>query len=307
MTSVSVVILNWNGWQDTLECLKSMEKLVLPNISLETIIVDNASTNNSIKEINTYIRTKSHISLVENSTNLGFAAGNNVGIKKAFNSGANYILILNNDTIVDKNLIKVLVAFMEENPKAGAASPKMYFAKGFEFHKDRYKKDDLGKVIWYAGGDFDWNNVYGSNHGVDEVDSGQFNEPQETTFGSGACLFLRGSVVQKVGMFDERYFLYLEDTDLCMRIRNAGFKIYMVPSAHLWHKVSQSSSIGSNLNDYFITRNRLLFGATYATLRANIALFRESIRFLFSGRLWQKKGVQDYYLRKFGRGSWKTA
>jgi GT2 family glycosyltransferase len=172
--------------------------------------------------------------------------------------------------------------------------------------KNRYKKSDLGKVIWYAGGDIDWNNVYGVNRGVDEVDHGQFDAPTQTTFGSGACLFIRTSVLQKVGLFDERYFLYLEDTDLCMRIRRAGFNVYYVPSAYLWHKVSQSSSIGSQLNDYFITRNRLIFGARYATLRANVALFRESITFLFSGRPWQKKGVVDYYTHRFGKGSWNT-
>lgn len=306
MKHVSVVILNWNGWVDTIECLKTLEKVVLSHISLQILIVDNASTNDSIKEIDSYIRNKPQISLIKNNTNLGFAGGNNVGIKKALELKADYIMVLNNDTLVDKNLIKALVDFMEDHPEAGAVSPKMYFAEGFEFHKTRYSKNELGKVIWYAGGDIDWNNVYGVNHGVDEVDTGQFNEPRETTFASGACLFLRSSVVRAVGMFDERYFLYLEDTDLCMRIRRAGFSIYFVPDGFLWHKVSQSSSIGSNLNDYFITRNRLLFGVTYATLRANIALFRESIRFLMSGRMWQKKGARDYYFRKFGNGSWKT-
>lgn len=306
MPRVFVVILNWNGWKDTIACLKSMEKLSKSNFSLQILVVDNGSTNDSVEKISQYASKHSEILLIKNKVNLGFAGGNNVGIKKANELDADYIMILNNDVIVDKNMVVTLTNFMENNTKVGAASPKMYFAKGFEFNKNRYTKSQLGKVIWYAGGDIDWNNIYGSNHGVDEVDTGQFNVSSETAFGSGACLFLRSSVTKMVGMFDERYFLYLEDADLCMRIKQAGYEIFFVSDAVLWHKVSQSSSIGSNLNDYFITRNRLLFGATYATLRANIALFRESIRFLISGRLWQKRGVQDYYLRKFGKGSWKT-
>jgi GT2 family glycosyltransferase len=308
MLSVSVVILNWNGWKDTIECLKSLSKIRKNKISLQIIVVDNASTNDSVQKISEFVKKNDQqVNFLENTSNLGFAGGNNVGIKKALEENADYIMVLNNDTLLDEDMVTHLVSFMEDHPEVGAASPKMYFAKGYEYHKDRYTTKDMGNVIWYAGGDIDWNNVYGSNHGVDEIDNGQFEDPTETTFASGACLFLRSSVLTKVGLFDEKYFLYLEDTDLCMKIQRAGYKIYMVPNAKLWHKVSQSSGIGSHLNDYFITRNRLLFGSRYATLRANIALFRESIRFMTSGRVWQKKGAQDFYLRKFGKGSWRTA
>lgn len=305
MTKVSIVIVNWNGWKDTVECLKSIESLSLPrNIELDVIIVDNGSTNDSVSQIKKHL--KKNVELLEANMNLGFAGGNNKGIERALQNKSDYVMILNNDTILDQKIVTELVTCMEKYPDAGALSPKMYFAKGFEFHKDRYTKNDLGKVIWYAGGDIDWKNVYGSNHGVDEVDNGQFSTVTETSFGSGACLFLRVSALKKVGVFDEKYFLYLEDTDLSLRLREAGYKIYMVPTAVLWHKVSQSSAIGSQLNDYFITRNRLLFASKYANLRANIALFRESIRFLTTGREWQKKGVMDFYVRKLGKGSWKN-
>lgn len=303
MTSVAIVILNWNGWKDTVECLKSINDLNTKNYKLQIIVVDNGSTDESLKELSK-IKNK-NLEIIETGKNLGFAGGNNVGIKKALEDKYDYIMVLNNDTILEPNMLVNLVSKMEEHPEIGASSPKMYFAKGFEFHKDKYKASELGNVIWYAGGDIDWNNVYGSNHGVDEVDKGQFDNDQETTFASGACLFLKAESLKKAGVFDEKYFLYLEDTDLCMRIRRAGFKIYLIPSSVLWHKVSQSSGIGSNLNDYFITRNRLLFASQYANLRANIALFRESIRFLYNGRLWQKRGVIDFYTHKFGKGSWE--
>ena len=97
----------------------------------------------------------------------------------------------------------------------------------------------------------------------------------------------------------------MEDSDLSERIKKAGFKVMYSPRGRLWHKVSQGSGIGSELNDYFITRNRMLFGMTYAKLRTKFALFRESIKLLLIGRKWQKIGIRDYYLGKFGKGSWK--
>jgi len=98
--------------------------------------------------------------------------------------------------------------------------------------------------------------------------------------------------------------MYYEDIDLSMRIKKAGFEVLYIPSANVWHKVAQSSGIGSGLNDYFITRNRLLFGMRYAKLRTRFALYRESLRFLLSGRVWQRKGVLDFYLGRLGKGSW---
>ena len=103
---------------------------------------------------------------------------------------------------------------------------------------------------------------------------------------------------------DEKFFLYYEDSDFCERIRRRGYSIIYSPKAILWHKVAQSSKIGSDLNDYYIHRNRLLFGIRYAPMHAKLALLKESVRFLFFGRPWQKKGVRDFYLGKLGRESW---
>lgn len=301
MIKVAVVILNWNRKSDTLECIRSVHELRTMNYQLITIVVDNNSKDGSVEEF----RKQKNITLVTNRDNLGYTGGNNEGIKKAIELGADFIMVLNNDTILDKHLVKELLEVAKNKKDAGIFTPKIYFAKSFEFHKDRYERNELGKVIWAAGGKIDWDNVYGINRGVDEVDTGQYDRVEEVDFGSGACLFVKREVFEKVGIFDNRYFMYYEDTDLCEKAKKSGFKTVYVPTAKLWHKVAQSSGIGSGLNDYYISRNRLLFGTLFAPFRTRFALLRESFRLYLTGREWQKKGVIDFYTSNFGKGSWK--
>lgn len=304
MRKVTIVILNWNGWKDTVECLKSVQKARRSTFALSILVVDNGSTNDSVKQIK---KVKSRmVKVIETGRNLGFAGGNNVGITHALSDGADYVVILNNDTYVHKDCLKELVNYADENPKVGVVSPKIYFAAGHEFHKSRYKRSDMGNVIWCAGGMIDWNNIYGSNIGVDEVDNGQFEHTREIDFATGTCVLYRTNMLKEIGVFDERYFLYWEDVDLSVRAREAGWKVMYIASSKLWHKVSQSSGSGSKLNDYFTTRNRLLFGMTYASFRARFALFRESIKLLFIGRSGQKQGIRDYMAQNLGKGSWKN-
>jgi len=305
MLNVSIVVLNWNGGKDTIECLQSLEKLSTKGFTLSILLVDNGSSIKSIRAIKEYISgCKKKIKLIENGKNLGFTGGNNIGMKHAIKDGADYIMLLNNDTLVDKDLIKGLIDTFKLFEHVGMVSPKIYFAKGYEFKK-QYTKNELGKVIWYAGGNMDWENIYGSNNGVDEVDKGQFDKVAETDFATGACSFINVKALKETGYFDEKYFMYLEDADLSQRMKKKGWKVLYSPKGFLWHRVAQSSGIGSNLNDYFITRNRLLFGLRYAKLRTKIALIKESVKFLLKGRKWQKIGVRDFYLKRFGKGSWK--
>lgn len=304
MPKVFIVVLNWNGLSDTLDCLNSVRKVHVSGYQLNTVVVDNASTDGSVEQLKRNTQDKKFTLLV-NEINLGFVGGNNIGIKYALKHGADFVMILNNDTIVDKDLIISFIKAAKLHNEVGIFSPKIYFAKGFEFHKKRYSPNELGKVIWYAGGKIDWGNVYGGNMGVDEVDKGQFDQETEIDFATGACMFVRAEVFKKIGGFDEKYFAYLEDADLSLRARRSGYKILFVPTAVLWHKVSQSSGIGSDLNDYFITRNRLTFGMKYAPIRSKLALIKESLLFAQIGRPWQIKGATDFYLRKFGKGSWK--
>jgi GT2 family glycosyltransferase len=217
------------------------------------------------------------------------------------------VVILNNDTTVDPELFMSLCKQLEEKEDTVATVPKIYFSIGQEFHKDRYGKKDLGKVLWYAGGKMDWKNLVGYHVGVDEVDNGQFDTVSETEFATGACVMIKMKVLEKSGVFDERYFLYYEDNDLCMRLKKYG-RILFVPDAVVWHdNAGSTGGSGSALQDYFISRNRLLFGMKYAPIRTKIALVKESLRHLVYGREWQKKGIRDFYLRKFGKGSYPLA
>lgn len=300
MIQVSIIVLNWNRKEDAAECLKSVRHLRITDFQLSIIVVDNGSTDGSIE----FLKKKfPKVEFIEAGENLGFAAGNNTGVKRAIEKGADFIMLLNNDTVVEEKLLACFVEAANRYKDAGVLSPMIYFSPGYEYHKSRYSKTELGKVVWYAGGVIDWDNVLASNYGVDDTDIGQYEAEREIDFATGACMFIRREVIEKVGMFNEKYYLYLEDADLSRRVIAAGWKILFIPQAKIWHKVSQSSGIGSELNDYYITRNRLLFGLKYAPLRSKIALIKESLKLLSSGRLWQRKGVADFYKGKFGKGS----
>ena len=298
---VAVIILSWNRKDDTIETIRSLVKCKTKGFRLEILVVDNGSADDSVEAIRK-LKIK-NLKLKINKSNLGFAEGNNIGMRDALKRGFDYIALLNDDTSVDVNLVKNIIVEHKNHPDAGAISPKIYFAKGFEYHK-KYTDSELGKVIWYAGGDIDWNNIYGSNHGVDVVDHGQFDKVRETDFATGCFVMYKANVLKEVGLYDKRFFAYMEDADHAQRIKKAGYKVLYSGKGWLWHKVSQSSGIGSELNDYFLTRNRMIFGMRYASLRTKFALLRESIKLLLSGRKWQKIGIKDYYLGNLGKGSW---
>jgi GT2 family glycosyltransferase len=303
MPKVFVSIINFNGEKDTLMCLDSLDNLSIKNFELNVVVVDNASKK-IFKTDRKYNNFK--LETVRNEENLGFSGGQNLGIKYALAHSADYVLVLNNDVVLDKNLIAELLDTFQKQEKCGIVSPKIYFAKGYEYHKDRYSKEDLGKVIWYAGGEMDWKNVIAFHLGVDEVDKGQFEEEKQITFASGCCMLIKKDVFNSVGFFDEKYFLYYEDNDLSQRAKRAGFEIYFQPKAFLWHlNAGSAGGSGSSLQDYYITRNRLIFGMKYTPPRTKLALVRESIKLFFAGRKSQKLGVKDYYLHNFGLGGYK--
>lgn len=293
MIRVAIVVLSYNGLENTLECLDSLKRIDKKGFNTEIIVVDNASTDGSAGALS---KVKD-IHLINNLTNLGFCGGNNIGIKEALKREASHILVLNNDVIVKEDFLSKLLKI-----KADIVSPKIYFAPGFEFHKNRYKKEDLGKVIWYAGAKIDWQNIIGVHIGVDEVDRGQFSKSRQIDLATGACMLVKREVFEKIGYFDEKYFLYLEDMDLCIRAKKARFKIFFQPQAIIWHKNAKSTGgSGSSLQDYFITRNRLLFAVKYAKLRTKIAVFRQ-IAGQFQNTI-KRKALIDFLKFNFGRGS----
>lgn len=312
MKKVFLIILNWNGWEMTLDCLKSLQDIKCDSFEMEIVVVDNGSTDDSISKIKNHpagggTKIKTNIKdfkFILNSANLGFAEGNNVGIKYALENGADYVCLLNNDTRVDPDFLKELIKTGESDEKIGLVGGKIYFEKGYEFHGDRHKEKEKGKIIWYAGGLIDWNNVYTTHRGVDEIDSGQFEVEVETDYVNGCLAFIKKEVFEKIGLFDKKYFLYFEDADLSIRAKKAGFKLFYCPASKIWHLNSGSSASGSGLHDYFITRNRMLFGMKFAPFRSKLALIKESLKLLTTGRKWQKTGIKDFYLGRFDKGSW---
>lgn len=294
---IAAIIVNWNGKKDSLCCLESLQKINLLGNRLTVIVVDNGSTDDSVSAIR---RACPDVTVIETGENLGFTGGNNVGIKKALDLGAEVIWLLNNDTIVDKNVLSFAKVF--EDSTVGACGSKIYFAAGHEFHHDRYKNSERGKVLWYAGGLVDWDNVYASHRGVDEVDHGQYDTNTDTQFITGCSFIVRSDVIRKIGMLNDRYYLYLEDLDWSLRIQKAGYKTVYVSSSVIWHvNAGSSGRPGNPLQNYYLTRNRLFLGMKYAPFRTKVALIREGIRFLISGSPTQRKAVLDFMMGRLGK------
>lgn len=293
---ISIIIVNWQGKLDTVECLSSLQKMYKFDHQVDVVVVDNDSKDNS----KIYIR-KAHpwVKLVYTKENLGFSGGNNYGINIAMEQKPDYIWLLNNDTIVEKNSLSLVKAF--NDPHVGIAGSKIYFYAGREFHRSRYQKKDQGRVIWYAGGLIDWNNMYAQHRGVDKVDQGKFDNPGQTDFVTGCSMMIKRKVIETVGLLDEKFYLYFEDLDYCLRAKSAGYKILYQPSSLVWHKNAGSTSKpGNQLHDYYLLRNRLLIGARYASWRTKIALLRESVNFLLFGTNIKKRAILDALMGNFG-------
>ena len=236
---VSIISINYNQAEVTCEMLSSLQKLTYPNV--EIIVIDNGSPTDP-----TQIITSSFpdIKYIRSNHNLGFAGGNNLGIK---NSTGDYIMFLNNDTEVDPGFLEPLVQLFESNPYAGLASSKILY----------HNSDD---VIQYAGST-SINPFTGRNKriGFMEKDSGQYESIRETDLGHGAAMMVPRKVIDKIGVMPEFFFLYYEEVDWCESIKRAGYKIYFVPQSKVYHKESMSVGKNSALKTYYLTRNRLLF------------------------------------------------
>lgn len=305
MTSIAAVVLNWNKPELTIDSIESILKADQAGFKLKIYLVDNGSSDNSIDLFQKKYQTHPQVEIVTTHSNLGFVGGNNFILKRLIKSDFSHFLLVNNDIIVDQSFLKELVKNVS---KYQLLSPKIYFAPGYEFHANRYSKKERGHVIWFAGGQFDWNNIYGSHIGVDEVDHGQHDQINDRVdFLTGCCLLINRQVIEKIGYLDEKFFMYLEDADFCQRAKLNSFKMAYIPSSKIWHINSGSSKSGGDLHNYFLTRNRLLFGFRYASFRTKLALIKESILQLLNPSIskWQKTGIKDFYFQKFNKGSWQ--
>lgn len=210
------------------------------------------------------------------SENKGYAHGVNVALVHALRDGYTKFLVVNSDIIFDSQAISQVLHALETAPKT-IIGGKIYYAPGYEYHKDRYTKAQLGKVLWYAGGKIDWDHVITRHVGVDEVDGTEYSTPTTTEFVTGCLMAFDKAVVDEVGFWDEAYFLYYEDSDFCMRGAQAGVPLRYEPSIIIWHKNAQSTGgAGSSIHEKYQNKNRLTFGLKYAPLKTKLHLLKNA-------------------------------
>ena len=292
----AVVLVNYKGWADTIVCVNSIKKCKdAPHI----IVVDNGSPDDSVSQLQ---KTFPDLDLIASPTNLGFSAGNNLGIKRALRKGAQVVYILNNDTEVDPNLF--FRAYRYVNGKSRISGGKIYYAKGYEYHANQKGK---GNILWYAGGHFDWDSVIAKHVGVDEIDQGQHNTVKPVDFITGCFMAVPRQIFSKIGFLDEPFFLYLEDSDYCLRAKRAGIEVLYHPKLVIYHRNSSSTVAGSPLVDYYLTRNRFFIGRRYGSPRLMFALLREALtrnwaspirRAAFIDFLTGRMGNRNNYINK---------
>ena len=231
---IVAVVLSWNGREDTLACLASLD-------GVETVVVDNGSADGSPEAI---AERFPEVELIRAQVNLGFAAGNNVGIRRALDRGADWVVLVNNDATAAPDLVDALVAAAARHPDAGLLAGKVYV-------------DEPPDVLWFAGGNFEPRLGYsGRVRGAGKRDDGVYDEEIDVDWGTGALLAVSREAIDRAGLLDEELFAYLEDVDWCLRIRDAGLRVVFVPSARAWHRVSASTGgAASTTSTYYHCRN----------------------------------------------------
>lgn len=206
--------------------------------------------------------------------NKGYAHGVNIDIKKAVADKAAQFAVINNDVEVAPDFVAATKKSIIDHP-ASLIGGKIYYGAGYEYHQDRYAKADLGHVIWYAGGICDWKNAVTMHRGVDEVDKGQFDKLEPTEFITGCLTCFDAGVIDKIGLWDESYFMYYEDADYCERAKRHGVPLFYDPSIVIWHKNAASTGgSGSSLHTKYQRKNHVIFGLRYAPLRTKIHLVK---------------------------------
>ena len=307
LSKVSIVILNWNGWKDTIECLECIFRIKYPNY--QVIVVDNGSDNDSFERIKAWAEGRQEVLtpepthplyplshppvqkpipyieydrntaeagglperekllsdklpksiphpmiLIETGENLGFAGGNNVGIKYVMKKGGcDYILLLNNDTVVEDDFLEPLLESANENPKVGVVGGKInYFSNP--------------NRIWFAGGKFSLCKAKAYHIGVNKLDDGKYRGERRTTFVTGCLMLINIKVLQTIGLIDENYFLYFEDLDFCYRAIKFGWQLKVNLSSKIFHKVGKSQRYNEDISAvevYYSTKSRLYFAYKY--------------------------------------------
>jgi GT2 family glycosyltransferase len=287
-----IILLNWNGLRDTVECIESCARLTYPRFRI--VVIDNGSTDGSASVVH---RRFPDVEVIETGCNLGFAGGNNVGIRHALENGAGFIWLLNNDTVVEPDALSALVAVMEGDRTAGMAGSKIrYF-------------DDRDR-LWYAGAFLDGRVPYRCGHrGLNEEDLGQYDDAGETGYVTGCSLLVRRELIEQIGLLDEGLFLYFEDTDWGSRARLSGWKLLYAPRSLVFHKASATmGGMEAPRMRYYLARNLLyfvrknypdaLFRAFCFDLAQNVVVMAKKGR--LSAACWALRGMVDFLLGSTG-------
>lgn len=231
--SVYIVLLNWNGWRDTLGCMSSLRGLKYRK--WHAVIVDNGSTDDSVEHLK---ETCQEATLIETHRNLGFAAGNNVGIRFALGKRADYVFVLNNDTTVFPDTIAQLVEFAENHPQAAMMGPKIERRNPQREWPIRRKLDLITQICTFSA----LRRIITRIPFLREIFYCTGGNPAVVEFLSGSALFFRAATFEKAGLFDENTFLDFEELIMAEKVRSAGSSVYFVPKAAIWHKGSASGS-----------------------------------------------------------------
>jgi len=258
-----VVIINFNNVEDTLECLESCIKSGIGKNRI--LLVDNNSSGSVIQNIKNILPW---LNILELPENLGYAGGVNAGLKEALKRGYGYSFILNNDIVLDANTLPQLISVLEKDSQIGICSPQniVYGTAN----------------ICFAGG------YYDHKKGLTLHNTQHLAGPSEVDFLTGSAMLIRNSMLEKTGLFDEQYFLYFEDADFCMKVRQNGFKCVITPKSEVRHKVSKTAALNPFIY-YYCQRNRLQFFARYG-LKKYIVLFlyhffADNLRLIIKGLL----------------------
>ena len=293
---IYIILLNWNNEEDTIECIESLKKINYNNYKI--IVIDNGSEEKSVQKIE---KKYSDLCIIKNRSNLGFAGGNNVGIKYAIDNDVDYVLLINNDTIVEENFLTELVVVGDADEKNGLLGSKIYF------HSEKNR-------IWSAGGKVNWLKNKGTHIGLDEIDEGQYDKIKEVDYLTGCCLLIKKEIIEKIGVLEEDYFLYYEDTDFSLRAQNVGYTCVYVPASKIYHKISRSTKPGSANYIYYHVRNGLVMAKRTGNTLTRIALYpyclilflKQIVKIIFipKKRLWAKavlRGLKDFFGGKMGK------
>ena len=289
--SVYIILLNWNGREDTTACVESCLKLRYPNFRI--LLVDNGSTDGS----EALLRERfPELDVIQTGSNLGFAGGNNVGIRYALEKGADYVWLLNNDTVVDREALGELVRVAEADAGIGVVGSKIYYY-------------DQPELLWFAGGGIRKFSKLSYHVGAKQQDSDLFQNDRQVDFITGCSLLIRRRTIEDVGLMNETYFLYCEDTDWSLRIRKAGWQIWWAAASRIWHKVSSSHGEYNPFLNYYCVRNILqcvklndpakLPFTVLSLLKNHVVL--KLVQRDFAAIKWAFVGFKDFVIGRLGR------